>query len=96
MSLPYLGAAEVAERLSPTAAIDALEDALLAGLDPEADPPRSALALAGGELLVMPSAASRAIRADVPDPHGERSTSPSAKIVTLRWCGPASLSPRSS
>src|SRR5207342_313561 len=26
-------------------------------LDPEADPPRSALALAGGELLVMPSAA---------------------------------------
>jgi ornithine cyclodeaminase len=57
MSLPYLAAAEVAERLSPAAAIDALEDALLAGLDPEADPPRSALALAGGELLVMPSAA---------------------------------------
>jgi ornithine cyclodeaminase/alanine dehydrogenase-like protein (mu-crystallin family) len=57
MSLPFLAAAEVAERLSATAAIDALEDALLAGLDPEADPPRSALALAGGELLVMPSAA---------------------------------------
>jgi ornithine cyclodeaminase/alanine dehydrogenase-like protein (mu-crystallin family) len=57
MSLPYLAAAEVAERLSPTAAIDALGEALLAGLDPEADPPRSALALAGGELLVMPSAA---------------------------------------
>jgi ornithine cyclodeaminase/alanine dehydrogenase-like protein (mu-crystallin family) len=56
MSLPFLAAAEVAERLSATAAIDALEDALLAGLDPEADPPRSALALAGGELLVMPSA----------------------------------------
>jgi ornithine cyclodeaminase/alanine dehydrogenase-like protein (mu-crystallin family) len=57
MSLPLLAAADVAQRLSATAAIDALRDALLAGLDPEADPPRSALALAGGELLVMPSAA---------------------------------------
>jgi ornithine cyclodeaminase/alanine dehydrogenase-like protein (mu-crystallin family) len=57
MSLPFLAAAELAERLSATAAIDALQAALLAGLDPEADPPRSALALDGGELLVMPSAA---------------------------------------
>jgi ornithine cyclodeaminase/alanine dehydrogenase-like protein (mu-crystallin family) len=57
MILPFLAAAEVAQRLSATAAIDALEAALLAGLDPEADPPRSALALRGGELLVMPSAA---------------------------------------
>ena len=57
MSLPFLGAGDVAQRLPPTAAIDALEAALLAGLDPEADPPRSTLALASGELLVMPSAA---------------------------------------
>jgi ornithine cyclodeaminase/alanine dehydrogenase-like protein (mu-crystallin family) len=57
MSLPFLAAADLAERVSVTAAIDAVEAALLAGLDPEADPPRSALALAGGELLVMPSAA---------------------------------------
>jgi ornithine cyclodeaminase/alanine dehydrogenase-like protein (mu-crystallin family) len=57
MSVPFLAAADVAQRLSATAAIDALEDALRAGQDPEADPPRSALALAGGELLVMPSAA---------------------------------------
>ena len=56
MSLPFLAAADVAERLGPTAAIDALEDALLSGLDPDADPPRSALAVGGGELLVMPSA----------------------------------------
>jgi ornithine cyclodeaminase/alanine dehydrogenase-like protein (mu-crystallin family) len=56
MSLPFLAAADVGERLSPTAAIDALQDALLSGLDPEADPPRSALAVGGGELLVMPSA----------------------------------------
>ena len=56
MSLPYLAAADVAERLSPTAAIDALEAALVSGLDPEADPPRGALAVGAGELLVMPSA----------------------------------------
>jgi ornithine cyclodeaminase/alanine dehydrogenase-like protein (mu-crystallin family) len=57
MSLPFLDAADVADRLSATAAVDALEAALLAGLDPEADPPRGALAVGGGELLVMPSAA---------------------------------------
>jgi ornithine cyclodeaminase/alanine dehydrogenase-like protein (mu-crystallin family) len=56
MSLPFLAAADVAERLSPTAAIDALEAALLSGLDPEDDPPRGALAVGAGELLVMPSA----------------------------------------
>jgi ornithine cyclodeaminase/alanine dehydrogenase-like protein (mu-crystallin family) len=56
MSLPFLDAADLADRLSATSAIDALEAALLAGLDPEADPPRSALAVGGGELLVMPSA----------------------------------------
>jgi len=59
MSLPFLDAADVADRLSATAAVDALEAALLAGLDPEADPPRSALAVGAGELLVMPSAAAR-------------------------------------
>ena len=54
-ALPRRGATSP-QRLGPTAAIDALEAALLAGLDPEADPPRSALAVGGGELLVMPSA----------------------------------------
>jgi ornithine cyclodeaminase/alanine dehydrogenase-like protein (mu-crystallin family) len=57
MSVPFLDAGDLAERLSATAAIDALEAALAAGLDPEADPPRAALAVGGGELLVMPSAA---------------------------------------
>ena len=38
-----------------------------------------------------PSSASSAVRADVADPVGERSTSPSAKIATVRWCsGPSS------
>jgi ornithine cyclodeaminase/alanine dehydrogenase-like protein (mu-crystallin family) len=53
VSLPYI--TEI--RLGPAEAADALEQALAAGLDPEADPPRGVLRLDGGELLVMPSAA---------------------------------------
>ncbi len=34
---------------------------------------------------ISPSASSNVVRADVADPVGERSTSPSAKIATLRW-----------
>jgi hypothetical protein len=37
----------------------------------------------------MPIAASTAITAQVPVPHGERSTSASAKIVTLRRSPPS-------
>ena len=54
---PYYDAAAIAERLPPAAAVDALEAALRSGLDPEADPPRSSVAGANGELLLMPSAA---------------------------------------
>ena len=57
MSLPFLDADEVRRRLDAPAAADALEAALLDGLDPEADPPRSAVELDRGQLLVMPSAA---------------------------------------
>jgi ornithine cyclodeaminase len=56
VSLPFLDAAEVGRRASYAEAADALEAALLAGLDPERDPPRAAVALEGGELLLMPSA----------------------------------------
>jgi ornithine cyclodeaminase len=59
MNLPYLDAAEVARRLDVVGAADALQAALRAGLDPEADPPRTALPVGGGELLVMPAAAGR-------------------------------------
>jgi ornithine cyclodeaminase/alanine dehydrogenase-like protein (mu-crystallin family) len=55
MSVPFVPAAAVA-RFGVVAAADALEAALLGGLDPEADPPRSAVAVGAGELLVMPSA----------------------------------------
>jgi ornithine cyclodeaminase len=57
MTLPFLDAAAVARLLPVERAADVLEAALASGLDPESDPPRSALALDGGELLVMPSAA---------------------------------------
>jgi ornithine cyclodeaminase/alanine dehydrogenase-like protein (mu-crystallin family) len=68
MSVPFLDAAEVARRLGPTEAVAALERALLAGLDPESDPPRSALELERGQLLLMPSAAA---------------TDPVVKLVTV-------------
>jgi ornithine cyclodeaminase/alanine dehydrogenase-like protein (mu-crystallin family) len=55
--MDMISAADVERRCSVTAAADVLEQALRAGLDPEADSPRDAVALAGGELLVMPSAA---------------------------------------
>jgi ornithine cyclodeaminase len=53
--LALLDADEVARRLSITDAADALEAALAAGLDPEADPPRGRLPVGSGELLVMAS-----------------------------------------
>lgn len=43
--------------LTAAQAADQLEAALLRGLDPEADPPRSSVPVEGGELLVMPSGA---------------------------------------
>jgi ornithine cyclodeaminase len=51
-----LGAEDVA-KLSYTNAVAALEAALRGGFDPEADVPRSSVAVGGGELLVMPSVA---------------------------------------
>jgi ornithine cyclodeaminase/alanine dehydrogenase-like protein (mu-crystallin family) len=56
MSLTFLAAADVEQRLDAAGASDALGAALEAGFDPETDPPRSAVALGAGELLVMPSA----------------------------------------
>ena len=57
MTIPYIDAAEVSRRLSPRAAVDALETALRDGLDPEEDAPRSVVELERGQMLVMPSAA---------------------------------------
>ncbi len=54
--LPQLGADAMAELLTPAAAADALAEVLRAGLDPENCPQRTALAVPGGELLLMPAA----------------------------------------
>jgi ornithine cyclodeaminase/alanine dehydrogenase-like protein (mu-crystallin family) len=59
VSPPFIAAAEVEQRLSVQKATDALEAALAAGLDPEADPPRGAVELDPGQLLLMPSASAR-------------------------------------
>jgi ornithine cyclodeaminase/alanine dehydrogenase-like protein (mu-crystallin family) len=59
MSLPFLSAADLGERLDVSGAADVLEAALAEGFDPEGDPPRRALELGRGELLVMPSAVGR-------------------------------------
>lgn len=56
MSPPFVSAAEVEERCDVDTAIQALETALLDGLDPEADPPRGVVEIPGGQMLLMPSA----------------------------------------
>jgi ornithine cyclodeaminase len=57
VTLPYLSADDVAQRLGPAEATEALEVALRAGLDPESEPVRGIVDVAHGQLLVMPSAA---------------------------------------
>lgn len=57
MTIAHLDAEAVRRRLPVVAAVDALEEALRGGLDPEADVPRAVVEVAGGSLLVMPSAA---------------------------------------
>lgn len=54
MSLAYLSASEIG-KFDVLAAIDALEAALVAGVEPDGDPPRSVLVAGDGHLLVMPS-----------------------------------------
>lgn len=58
-ALPYLDAATL-ERLVPVSrAVQVLEDALRAGLDPEDTPQRPLVDLPAGQLLMMPAAAGR-------------------------------------
>jgi ornithine cyclodeaminase len=54
-SLPLLDAAAVAAALPMPAAIRAVRTALLNGLDPEEDPPRVAVPVRHGQLLLMPA-----------------------------------------
>ena len=57
IDLPYIAADDVLGLLGYADAVDALEAALFAGLDPEADPARMIVPVGGGDLLVMPSVA---------------------------------------
>lgn len=50
----YVDAAGVAA-LGPAAAVDAIREALRAGLDPATDPARTAVELANGQFLLMPA-----------------------------------------
>ncbi|WP_028063575.1 ornithine cyclodeaminase family protein [Solirubrobacter soli] len=56
MNLPYFSAEDVERHLTPSVAIDALGAALERGFDPETDPARTFVGLAGGgDLIMMPS-----------------------------------------
>ncbi|MEV7834703.1 ornithine cyclodeaminase family protein [Streptomyces subrutilus] len=52
----WFGPARTAGLLGPAAAVEALAAALRAGPDPEDCPPRTAVSVPGGELLLMPAA----------------------------------------
>ncbi|MFF6882972.1 ornithine cyclodeaminase family protein [Streptomyces sp. NPDC012421] len=54
---PYLDGGAVARALTPAAAVEALAGVLRDGLDPETCPPRTAVPVPAGELLLMPAAA---------------------------------------
>ncbi|MCX5232395.1 ornithine cyclodeaminase family protein [Streptomyces sp. NPDC006553] len=57
MSPPlFLDAATIARLMSPAAVTDVLADALRTGLDADAGPPRTAVSVPAGELLLMPAA----------------------------------------
>ncbi|WP_432180700.1 ornithine cyclodeaminase family protein [Streptomyces sp. NBC_00063] len=58
MKIDYIGAEELMNVLPPRAAVAAIREALIGGLVPSADPPRSVLGLPDGrgQLLSMPSA----------------------------------------
>lgn len=56
-NLPYIDAATLAARVPAAVGVAAIEDALLGGLDPEADPPRGITDVPAGQFLLMPSVA---------------------------------------
>ncbi|MEV2250849.1 ornithine cyclodeaminase family protein [Streptomyces sp. NPDC050147] len=54
-TLPHLDAEALTRLVPMSAAIEAVEAVLKAGLDPEAEPPRGVVDVPGGQLLLMPS-----------------------------------------
>lgn len=60
-SIPILYEDDIARLLSQREAAHAIRDALLAGLDPASDRPRSNLPMRAGQLLLMPSESATAV-----------------------------------
>ncbi|HYJ66054.1 MAG TPA: ornithine cyclodeaminase family protein [Nocardioidaceae bacterium] len=54
-SVPWIDAAQLGDLLSMADAIDAVRSALVGGFDPAHDPPRVAVPMSRGHLLLMPS-----------------------------------------
>jgi ornithine cyclodeaminase/alanine dehydrogenase-like protein (mu-crystallin family) len=77
--LPYIDAAAVRAALRPAEAVGAIRRAILGGLDPSADIPRSSVPVRHGEYLLMPSDAGR---------------STGVKVLTVAPGNPASGLPR--
>ncbi|GAA4562809.1 ornithine cyclodeaminase family protein [Planotetraspora kaengkrachanensis] len=65
---PYVGPERIAALVSPREAVEAIEAALRAGLNPADDPPRSQVDVRHGQVLMMPS---------------ERAAGAGVKIVTV-------------
>ena len=55
MNPRFISAEEISQSFSFLAGVKAIETALLNGLDPSADLPRSILPIDKGEMLVMPA-----------------------------------------
>ena len=90
MSLPFVGAGEV-HRLGFARAADALAAALRGGLDPDADPARTVVAVGGGDLLVMPSAAGPAPVVKLVTVGGEPRVQGVCVVFDPRTLAPAAL-----
>ena len=57
----WIGADELVRRVPPSRARELLRAALVTGLDPSSDPPRTIIEAERGQLLLMPSAGAKAV-----------------------------------
>jgi ornithine cyclodeaminase/alanine dehydrogenase-like protein (mu-crystallin family) len=78
-ALPVIGGEQLRSLLPPAAAVEAIEEALRAGLDPAADPARTVVEMRSGQLLLMPT---------------ETACAAGVKIVSVAPANPARGLPR--
>ncbi|MDR1852724.1 MAG: ornithine cyclodeaminase family protein [Propionibacteriaceae bacterium] len=60
-AIPYVDAEQIRASVTPTAAVEAIEAELRAGLDVASLPPRSAVPISNGQWLIMPSETTTAV-----------------------------------